>query len=277
MKIAKSKLLIIRIAFFWTLIFGIISCKDSKSIKTNSEDEIHNKQKSIVVLTYDDALDVHLDNVIPLLDSVGLTATFYLNTGAESVSKRRSEWAIAASLGHELGNHTVHHPCIGESLNRKWVDKDKDLDYYTIDKIVSEIKEANDTLEAIDSKPNRTYAYTCGDTTADHRSYVKELQSLFPSARGVVRANNDIDSLDLFHLKAYSINGHTFTDLKAAIDLNHKEGGLLIFLMHGVGGGHDLNIDLEEHEKLIDYLNDKRDSIWITTMIEAVEFVETNK
>ena len=31
-----------------------------------------------VVLTYDDAIDQHLDNAVPLLDSLGLKATFYI-------------------------------------------------------------------------------------------------------------------------------------------------------------------------------------------------------
>ncbi|HKZ66573.1 MAG TPA: hypothetical protein VJ111_09475 [Chitinophagaceae bacterium] len=35
-------------------------------------------KKCAVVLTYDDALNVHLDNAIPLLDSFGLRGTFYL-------------------------------------------------------------------------------------------------------------------------------------------------------------------------------------------------------
>ena len=37
-----------------------------------------NNKKCAVALTYDDALNVHLDNAIPLLDSLGLKATFYI-------------------------------------------------------------------------------------------------------------------------------------------------------------------------------------------------------
>ena len=31
-----------------------------------------------VVITYDDAIDQHLDNARPVLDSLGLRATFYI-------------------------------------------------------------------------------------------------------------------------------------------------------------------------------------------------------
>jgi peptidoglycan/xylan/chitin deacetylase (PgdA/CDA1 family) len=37
----------------------------------------HDKS-SAVCLTYDDALKTHLSNVVPVLDSLGLNATFYI-------------------------------------------------------------------------------------------------------------------------------------------------------------------------------------------------------
>ena len=40
-------------------------------------------KKCAVVLTYDDALNVHLDNVIPLLDSLNFKGTFYLTAFAD--------------------------------------------------------------------------------------------------------------------------------------------------------------------------------------------------
>lgn len=247
------------------------SCKNG--IDKTSEMAYAN-QKSIVVLTYDDALNVHLDNVLPLLDSLNINATFYLNTAAESVSARRSEWKKVARTGHELGNHTIHHPCIGASLGREWVHPEKDLDHYTVSKILEEIEIANDTLNNIDGLERRTFAYTCGDTTANHQSYVSGLRKLFPSARGVNRGNNDLDSIDNYHINAFSIEGHQFKDLKLVIEENHKNEGLLVFLLHGVGGGHSLNMDSKEHAKLLRYLNEMRDSIWITTMIKATTYLE---
>ncbi len=37
-----------------------------------------NHRQCAVVLTYDDAIDVDLDHVVPALDSLGFKATFYL-------------------------------------------------------------------------------------------------------------------------------------------------------------------------------------------------------
>ena len=49
-------------------------------------------KKCAVVLTYDDAIDQHLDNAIPVLDSLKLKATFYVTAFSQSMQKRMSEW-----------------------------------------------------------------------------------------------------------------------------------------------------------------------------------------
>src|SRR6188508_3033860 len=66
-------------------------------------------KKSAVVLTYDDALNVHLDKVIPLLDSLKFRGTFYLSGYFPGCRDRISDWRKAAGVGHELGNHTLFH------------------------------------------------------------------------------------------------------------------------------------------------------------------------
>ena len=59
-----------------------------------------------VVLTYDDALNEHLDNAVPVLDSLKLKATFYLTAFSTSMQNRLPEWKKLAKKGYELGNHT---------------------------------------------------------------------------------------------------------------------------------------------------------------------------
>ena len=64
-----------------------------------------NGKRCAVVLTYDDALNVHLDNVIPALDSLNMKGTFYLSGYFPGCRNRLSEWGRAGKRGHELGNH----------------------------------------------------------------------------------------------------------------------------------------------------------------------------
>src|SRR5688572_24042868 len=69
-------------------------------------DKLWHGKKAAVVLTYDDALDVHLDHAIPALDSLGFKGSFYLSAAFPGSKNRIPDWRKAAANGHELGNHT---------------------------------------------------------------------------------------------------------------------------------------------------------------------------
>ena len=60
-------------------IFFIIYCSLFNFILNAQTSTTWNGKSCAVVLTYDDGLNVDLDNVIPALDSVGLKATFYIS------------------------------------------------------------------------------------------------------------------------------------------------------------------------------------------------------
>ena len=124
-----------------------------------------NHRQCAVVLTYDDGIDVDLDRVIPALDSVNLKGTFYLIGSANAGKNRMEEWKRAAADGHELGNHSLFHHCVGSHPGRNWVTTYNDLSKYTTTRAVNEIKATNTLLNAIDGKTKRTFAYPCGDPT----------------------------------------------------------------------------------------------------------------
>src|SRR5688572_20806501 len=74
-------------------------------------ENVWNGRRCAVVLTYDDALNVHLDNVVPILDSLSFRATFYLSGYSKGCRERLADWRVAATAGHELANHSLFHPC----------------------------------------------------------------------------------------------------------------------------------------------------------------------
>ena len=49
------------------------------------------------------------------------------------------------------------------------------------------------------------------------------------------------------------------------------------FLFHGVGGEHGLNVSLEAHRKLLQYLKEQEKDIWIAPMIDVAEEVKKYK
>src|SRR5688500_15422895 len=83
------------------------------AIGSNGQPGTWNGKKAAVVITYDDAINEHLDNAIPVLDSLGLKATFYITAYSPSSQQRQKDWKAIAINGHELGNHTLYHPCTG--------------------------------------------------------------------------------------------------------------------------------------------------------------------
>src|ERR1700749_4854037 len=98
---------------------------------THAQDtKVWNNKQCAVVLTYDDAIDVDLDNVVPALDSMKFKGTFYIIGSSPVVNKRMDEWRKAAKEGHELGNHALFHPCDGSLPGRGFVTPDNDLSKY---------------------------------------------------------------------------------------------------------------------------------------------------
>ncbi len=224
-------------------------------------------KKACVVLTYDDALEVQLDNVIPVLDANGLNGTFYLS-GANEGSKNRIEgWKSAARRGHELGNHTIYHPC--DANGRDWVTPVNDLSEYSSAQIIREVEMMNVFLQSLDGKTERTFAYTCGDTETSEGSFVDLIKDKFIALRGVQGEINKLETLDLTNVYAYGADGKNADEMIAWAEKAKKENGMLVIFFHGVGGGHSGKVELAEHNKLIDYLKTNEKDIWITTMLEA--------
>ncbi len=234
-----------------------------------------NGKKCAVVLTYDDALNVHLDNAIPLLDSLLLRGTFYLSAYANGCKNRLTEWRRAAQNGHELGNHTLYHPCESKP-DRPWLNPENDLKIYSLKRISEEIKMTNVLLEAIDGKVHRTFAYTCGDTTVgtDRQVFMNSLKKEFVAARGVFPSLSTIDKVNLYNVDTYPINGETGKQLIDLVKQAQEKNALLVFLFHGVGGEHGLNVSLEAHKELLYYLKAQEADIWVAPMVEVAEFIK---
>jgi peptidoglycan/xylan/chitin deacetylase (PgdA/CDA1 family) len=229
-------------------------------------------KKCAVVLTYDDGLNVDLTNAIPALDSVGLKGTFYISDYFNGLNAQIPGWKKAAAKGHELANHTIWHPCTG-GPEREFV-KDYDLRFYSVKRMVDEIRGMNNILKAIDGKNKRTFAYPCGDTKIHDTSYIDPLRNDFIAARGVRSEMPTIDKVDLYYFPCFMINGQSGDELIALVKQAMQKNALLVFLFHGVGGEHSLNVSLEAHSKLLHFLKQNQKDIWVAPLIDVAEFVK---
>lgn len=233
-----------------------------------------NNHTCAVSLTYDDGLNVHLDIVTKALDSAGFKGTFYIPVSSKPLFKRMDEWAAISRNGHELGNHTLFHPCSGKSKGRDWVSEENDLDGYTVDQIVNEIGMANVVLKAVDGKEKRSFAYTCGDMAAGDTVFVGLIRDEFIAARGVSSRMNPYCGTDLFDVGAYMVMNQTGDELINLVKQAQKENTFLVFLFHGVGGEHSINVSAEAHSQLVHFLKANEKDIWVASFGEVTEYMK---
>ncbi len=231
-----------------------------------------NQKKCTVCLTYDDGIDVDLDNVIPILDSLGFKGTFYIPGNSTSLLNRMEEWRGIAKNGHELGNHTLFHPCFGKSMKRDWVGADYDLDIYSMQRIVDEIKLANTLLKSIDGKVKRTFAYTCGDRIIGGEDIWDKIKGDFVAARGVNNGMPKLNKANLSNIESYMINGESGGELIELVKEAMAKNSLIVFLFHGVGGGHNINVSLQAHKELLSFLKENEKDIWVAPLVDVAEY-----
>jgi hypothetical protein len=130
-----------------------------------------NGKRVAVSLSFDDARPSQLDVAFPLLEKCGAKATFYVCPYNFEV--RAAEWRRVKAAGHEIGNHTVSHPCSG---NFDFC-RSNALENYTLKDIEKEMLECNRRVEAVCGCVPATFAYPCGNTFVGRG---KKLHSYIP-------------------------------------------------------------------------------------------------
>lgn len=236
--------------------------------------ELWKGHKAAVVLTYDDALEVHLDHALPALDARGLQASFYLTASFPGSSDFVKELRQAAANGHELGNHTLYHPCDASGPGRTWVRPENDLSKYTSMEILRELRMTNTYLKALDGQEERTFAYPCGDTEIMDGSYKGLISDDFIASRGTEGHLNIPGDIDLQEIGCYVINGQSGKEMIGLVKEAINQNAMLVLLFHGVGGGHSLDVSLQAHTELLDFLAANKKEIWTTTLIDAVRHIK---
>lgn len=234
-------------------------------------------KKAAVVLTYDDALNVHLDNVIPALDSLSLKGTFYLTASSDAARNRIQDWRGAARKGHELGNHTLYHPCDASGPGMSWVKPEYDLSKYSLSRIQDEVRMCNAFLKSIDGRDKRTFAFTCGHKKIMEGEFMPTMTGDFVAARSVRHEMHSFDEQKLLDIDCYSMVEQTGQQMIALVKEAQKSGKLLVFLFHGVGGEHALNVSSQAHSELLHYLKEQQNDVYIDTMLNVAEHIRSVK
>ena len=230
--------------------------------------------RAAVCLTYDDGLDCHLDVAIPALDTYNLKGSFYCTGFSTSLHRRLNEWQAVAKKGHELGNHTLFHPCDGERFD--WVKPEYDLRTYTMSQLRDELYTANTLLMAVDGNKERTFAYTCSDFEVSKINFVDSIRHMFVAARSEGPIPETIDQVDIHFAPSWGVVDPTGEELIEYVKKAQEKGTIAIFMFHSVGGGY-LNVSAEAHSALLEYLRSNDHEIWTDTFMNVMTYIKENR
>jgi len=230
--------------------------------------------KAAVCLTYDDGLDCHLDVAVPALEKHQFNGSFYCTGQSSSLHDRMDDWRGMVEKGHELGNHSLFHPCDGQKYD--WVKPEYDYRNYTIPQLRNELFTANTLLRAVDGKEERTYAYTCSDYMIENQSFVDAVRDLFYAARSDGPIPESMADIDTHFMPSWGVIDPTGEELINYVKKAQEKGTIAIFMFHSVGGGY-LNVSEEAHNQLLQYLDDHRDVIWTDTFLNVMKYVKMHQ
>jgi peptidoglycan-N-acetylglucosamine deacetylase len=233
-------------------------------------------KKMALSLTFDDARLSQIDTGIPLLDKHNVKATFYVSPS--NMLQRVEGWKKAVASGHDIGNHTLRHPCTG---NFSW-SKDKALEDYTLDAMNSELDSANKLIVATLGIRPVSFAYPCGQTYTGRgiktRSYVPLIAELFETGREwLSEGPNDPSFCDLSQLMGMELDGKTPEQVIRLIEDSKNKGSWLIL------AGHEMNLPgnqtslLNTIDAICRYANDTVNGVWIDNVHNIAAYVKASR
>lgn len=223
-------------------------------------------------LTFDDARLSQIDNGIPLLDAYGVKATFYVSP--DRMMERLEGWENAVKHGHDIGNHSVAHPCSG---NFPWA-RDKALEDYTLEKMNRELDSASRFIEETLGVLPVSFAYPCGQTWVgrgeETRSYVPLVAAMFETGRTWLgEGPNDPVFCDLARLTGMELDGKSFSEILELIEASRSQGSWLILAGHEMDEGGSQTSLLTTLDSLCRYASDPANGIWIDHVTRIGSYV----
>ncbi|MBN1806690.1 MAG: polysaccharide deacetylase family protein [Sedimentisphaerales bacterium] len=233
-------------------------------------------KRGAISITFDDARLSQIDTGLPILDEYGVKATFYVSI--DSMKKRLDGWKKAVANGHEIGNHSLTHPCSGNFPFAR----EKALENYTLNKIHYELTESNAIIERLlDVKPV-SFAYPCGQKYVGRglnaKSYIPVVAENFLTGRGWMDEwPNDPAFCDMAQLMGVELDGQNFEQVKQWIDKTIENGGWLIFCGHEIGDGGRQTTLSPTLKALCQYANDPANGLWLDNVQTIANYIDKQR
>lgn len=229
-------------------------------------------QQMALSLTFDDGRYSQVEGGTALLDEFGTKATFYVVPSA--VEQRLEGWKKAVASGHEIGNHSLNHPCSG---NFPWA-RQKALENYTTKQMKEELAEANKKIQQLLGVNAKHFAYPCGQKFVgrgkDTKSYVPIVAELFQSGRGWLdEGPNDPQFCDPAQLTGMESDGKDFDEILVLINQAKTNHQWLVLAGHEMAENGNQTTRLSMLRQLLAYAKDPANGIWIAPVGDVVKYL----
>lgn len=233
-------------------------------------------KRAAVSLSFDDSRLSQIDAGLAVLRKAGVKATFYVQ--APGVEKRLEGWKTAVIEGHEIGNHTVTHPCTGNYP----FSRNNALEDYDLKKMAQQIDDNNQRIQKLLGVTPKDFAYPCGlkfvGRGRQTKSYVPLVAERFLSGRGYLdEAPNDPSFVDLAQAMGTPFDDLGFEQMKKLVDDAVQSGSWIIFVGHEMGSRAYQTTDLNALERLCQYLKDPTNGIWLGTVDQIGAYVRDHQ
>jgi len=234
-------------------------------------------KKVAVSLSFDDARLSQVDAGIPVLDSLGVKATFYLNPAP--MRERLEGWKKAVAAGHEIGNHSTTHPCSG---NYSWVEKDNELENFTMDKMRKNLLECSKIMKDELGVTTTLFAYPCGQKFVSRgintKSYVPVIAEMFKTGRGFLEeAANDPAFTDFAQITGIEMDGKDFEQLLPLLIEVRKNGQWIVLAGHEMGKDGVQTTRFSMLRKLIAYAQNPSNKLWIAPVGTIATYIQQHR
>ena len=233
----------------------------SSYLQENGETRIANwkdDKAAAFSLNFDDSMPSHVDNAIPLLKERGLTGTFFVNPGKSRHQDNEDFWQNLLSEGQEMAPHTMNHN--GAS---------------SYDEAVYEIGESAKYVWDVYGVPHYSelHAYASGGGVT-WTGLTREQRLEIDNSFLMINRYHYDTSTPHWHSDRLprSMGGNTTaSSLISFFDEAVSQGIWEAILFHGVGGGW-ISIDLDEFITFVDYLETKKNTVWIGPWINVYKY-----
>lgn len=231
--------------------------------------------RAAVSLTFDDGMESQRTVAVPMLNTYELRGTFYVNPRAD-YEQQLSAWRSAAATGHEMGNHTVSHPC---SINFQFIaDSGRTpLEEMNLEEMDREIALAAERLQLLFPQQEAlSFAYPCYQTYvgrgSTRQSYVPVVTRHCVAGRARGEHANDPGRCDLFALWSWACERMSGAEMVGLVERAASQGRWAILTFHGVQEGH-LPVGDGDLAELCAHLAAHRSRIWTAPVATVAQRV----